>query len=81
MQNKKELAEMQAKISRYNVLHYNEEVSKLAIELLRKFKLSDDLQIPDAIIGAMCIFYDVELFTYNKKDFRFMPGIKLYSEI
>ncbi len=42
------------------------------------FKLSHNLTIPDAIIGAMSIVSDLPLFTYNKKDFKFMPGIELY---
>lgn len=79
MQNKNELAEVQKKISQYNILHFNEEVSKCSIELVHKFKLSHNLQIPDAIIGAMSTIYDIELFTYNKKDFKFIPGIKLYT--
>lgn len=78
MQNKREMAEMQKKLSQYNILHYNEEVSKTAIELINKFKLSHNLQIPDAIIGAMSIVYTIDLFTYNKKDFKFIPGIKLH---
>jgi len=79
MLNKKEMAEMEKKISRYNVLHFNEDVSKLSIELVNKFKLSHNLQIPDAIIGAMSIVYKLDLFTYNKKDFKFIPEIKLYQ--
>lgn len=79
MQHKKEMLEMQKKIIRYNILHYNEDVSKQAIELINKFKLSHNLQIPDAIIGAMSVIYQVQLFTYNTKDFKFIPGIKLYS--
>jgi predicted nucleic acid-binding protein len=78
MQNKKELAEMEKKIKQYNILHFNEEVSRHSIELIKKFKLSHGLQIPDAIIGAMSVVYEVELFTYNKKDFKFIPGIELY---
>ena len=55
MLNKKEMADMQKKLSSYNVLHFNEDVSKQTIELINKFKLSHNLQIPDAIIGAMSI--------------------------
>jgi len=73
------MTDMQKKIRQYNVIHFNEDVSKTAIELVNKFKLSHNLQIPDAIIGAMSIAYDLELFTYNTKDFSFIPGIKLYS--
>jgi predicted nucleic acid-binding protein len=79
MQRKKEMTEMQAKIKQYNILHINEDVSKHAIELVNKFKLSHNLQIPDAIIGAMSVVNDIELFTYNVKDFKFIPGIKLYT--
>jgi predicted nucleic acid-binding protein len=79
MQHKREMAEMQKKISRYNILHFNEDVSKSAIELVNKFKLSHNLQIPDALIGAMSIVYEIPLFTYNRKDFKFIPGIKLYA--
>jgi len=73
------MAEMQKKINSYNILHFNEDVSKNAIDIINKFKLSHNIQIPDAIIAAMSIVYDLELFTYNKKDFKFIPGIKLYT--
>jgi predicted nucleic acid-binding protein len=78
MQNKREMLDMQKKIASYNVLHFNDDVSKTAIDLVNKFKLSHNLQIPDAIIGAMSIVFNIELFTYNKKDFKYLPGIKLY---
>jgi hypothetical protein len=47
--------------------------------LLENFKLSHDLQIPDALIGATAITNDLPLFTYNVKDFSFMPGLTLYQ--
>lgn len=78
MQHKKEMAAMQKKIDRYNVLHFNEDVSKLATDLVNKFKLSHNLQIPDAIIGAMSVVYNIELLTYNTKDFKFIPDIRLH---
>ncbi|MGZ3753801.1 MAG: PIN domain-containing protein [Mucilaginibacter sp.] len=79
MQHKREMTDMQTKIKQYNVLHISEDVSKHAIELVHKFKLSHNLQIPDAIIGAMSVVNNIELFTYNLKDFKFIPGIKLYT--
>lgn len=79
MQHKKEMMDMQKKIKQYNIIHFNEEVSKHAVELINKFKLSHNLQIPDAIIGAMSVTYNLQLFTYNKKDFSFIPGINLYQ--
>lgn len=79
MQNKKEMSELQKKIKNYNILHINHHVSLKATNLMRDFRLSHSLQIPDALIGAMAITYGLELYTYNLKDFRFMPGIKLYA--
>lgn len=68
MGNKYELAEMQKKIRYYDILHLNAAISNVAIDLLLRFKLSHDLQIPDALIGATAITNGLPLFTYNVKD-------------
>jgi predicted nucleic acid-binding protein len=77
MTTKVELLQMKKLLSYYDVLHFNQEVSVKAIDLIEAFKLSHNLQIPDAIIGASAIVYGLQLFTYNLKDFRFMPELKL----
>ena len=69
---------MEKKIKQYNVIHFNDEVSAKAIELIKLYSLSHNLQIPDSIIGAMSVVYRIPLFTYNKKDFKFIPGILLH---
>ena len=79
MRNKRELTQMRKKMNSYNVLHYNEEVSEIAINLILDYKLSQNLQIPDAIIAAMSLVYNIPLFTYNLKDFKFIPEINLYQ--
>jgi hypothetical protein len=79
MGDKTELAQMKKKCRYFDILHINAEVSSLAIEFIANFKLSHGLQIPDAIIGATAIVYNVPLYTYNVKDFKFMPNIKLYA--
>ncbi len=79
MLNRKDMDGMIKKLKVYDVLECNELASAKAVELVRDFKLSHDLKIPDAIIGALAIIYQVPLFTYNRKDFRFMPGIILYE--
>lgn len=60
-------------------MHVDNHISKLAIELIENFKLSHGLQIPDAIIGASAIVYDIPLYTYNIKDFSFMPDINIHT--
>ncbi|RNL50227.1 type II toxin-antitoxin system VapC family toxin [Pedobacter jejuensis] len=78
MGNKIELAQMKKKIKYYDIIHFDINISQKSIELIERFKLSHHLQIPDAIIGATAIVNRIELSTYNKKDFDFMPNIILY---
>jgi predicted nucleic acid-binding protein len=79
MRNKEEMAKMAQKIKTYNILNFNEQVSKKATELIYTFKLSHNLQIPDAIIAALSITYKLPLFTYNIKDFKFVPELELFE--
>ena len=79
MGNKHELAQMKKKIKYYDLIEINSQVSKLATIFIENYKLSHGLQIPDALIGATAVVHRIELFTYNVKDFSFMPDLKLYS--
>jgi predicted nucleic acid-binding protein len=79
MGNKHELAQMKKKIKYYDVIEINSQVSKLATTFIENYKLSHGLQIPDALIGATAVILNIELFTYNVKDFSFMPDLKLYK--
>lgn len=79
MNNKTELNQMRKYLRYYDIFHVTQTVSQKAIELIYNFHLSHNLQIPDSIIGATAIFYNIPLFTYNTKDFNFMPNIVLYE--
>lgn len=79
MDNKQQLNKMRKYLQYYDIVQITEQISEKAIELIYDFHLSHNLQIPDAIIGATAIEYNIPLFTYNLKDFRFMPEIKLYN--
>ena len=81
MGNKTELAQMKKKIKYFDVIQFDDQVSEKSIKLIAQFRLSHDLQIPDAIIGATAIVHQIPLFTYNLKDFRFMPNIILHSPV
>ena len=77
--NKNELLKLKRKIKKYNIIHFNDVTSKLAINLAEKYYLSHGLLIPDAIIAATAITFNFKLFTYNLKDFKFLPEIQLYN--
>ena len=79
MGNKRELEIMKKKIRYYDFIEIDIPVSKLALELVERFNLSHGLKIPDAIIAATAVVHQIELHTYNVKDFRFVPDIKLYE--
>jgi predicted nucleic acid-binding protein len=77
MRNKAELTQAKKKIRYFDVVEINIEISKLATQFIEDFNLSHGLQIPDAIIGATAVILQVPLYTYNIKDFKFLPGIVL----
>lgn len=79
MGNKGELAQMKKKIKFYDVVQMDEAISQKAVEFIETYKLSHGLQIPDAIIGATAVVHQIPLFTYNVKDFDFLPDIILYQ--
>jgi predicted nucleic acid-binding protein len=56
----------------------NNLISNKAVELIEKYSKSHGLEPPDALIGATAIVRNIELFTYNISDFKFIDGLKLY---
>ena len=81
MRNREELGRMIKRIKVFNILHFNEDVSRRSVELVKLFKLSHDIKIPDGIIAALAVEYGLPVFTYNIKDFRFIPGLQLYQPV
>ena len=79
MENKVELSDMLQKISMYHIIEINRNISLLARQFIHKYALSHNLKIPDALIGATAIAYNLPLYTYNIKDFRFLPDITLFQ--
>jgi predicted nucleic acid-binding protein len=61
-----------------DLLHINEEASKLSLKLIETYTLSHGLTLPDALIAAIAISKDTSLFTGNLKHFSFIQGLKVY---
>lgn len=61
-------------------LEYSIECFNLAKILILRYSLSHSLKLPDALIAASCLIYDLPLWTYNIKDFAYIEGIKIYQE-
>ena len=76
--NKHELNEITADLEEITVLFLSSQISEMAVNLVKTYCLSHRLEFADALIAATAIFYNAELFTLNKKDFSYIPNLKLY---
>jgi len=77
--NKRELQEISADLEELPVLHLLPQISEMAVRLVKTYCLSHKLEFADALIAATAIFHNVELFTLNRKDFTYIPNLKLYE--
>jgi predicted nucleic acid-binding protein len=77
--NKKEVNSLVKNLNSFNTFYLTEDISRLAFSLIKDFSRSNFLQIPDALIAATAITFDIRLYTFNKKDFQYIPGINLYN--
>ncbi len=78
-QNKRELRATERFLERFEILKLNEQISNVAVELLREYRLSHGLLIADAIIAATAISFNVPFASKNQKDYRFIESLNLLS--
>ncbi len=55
----------------FKIIDIDQNISKIATNLIYKYSKSHNLNIPDGIIAATAIKYDSLLFTYNLKNFKY----------
>jgi predicted nucleic acid-binding protein len=77
--NRDELKELNKFLERFEIIHLTENISNNAIDLLKAYRLSHGLLIPDALIEATAIYFDMPFLSKNQKDYRFIEGLKLQS--
>ncbi|MBN1221258.1 MAG: type II toxin-antitoxin system VapC family toxin [Anaerolineae bacterium] len=53
--------------------------SAIFLQLMETFSLSHRLSLPDALIAATALRHNLELYTLNKKDFRYIPELSIYQ--
>ena len=64
-------------LGNFEPLPIDESISYCALGLVQQYAKSHTLDIPDSLIAASALINQASLFTYNTKDFRFIPEIKL----
>ncbi len=75
--NKAELRSLDKFLSRFRVVKLNEQTSEIAVDLLRRYRLSHGLLIADALIAATALSQGIPLVTKNERDYRFIVGLRL----
>ena len=75
--DKVELQKLEKILRRFEVITLDEYVSNIAIDNLKKYRLSHDLLIPDALIAAAAIAFQIPLLTKNQRDYRFIKNLNL----
>ena len=75
--NKMELQALEKFLTRYQILKITNEISDLAVDLLKQYFLSHSLLIADGLIAATALVHNEAFITKNQRDFRFIAGLNL----
>lgn len=75
--NKTELRTLERFVRRFQIVMLNEQISGTALDLLRRYRLSHGLLIPDALIAATALSLEMSLVSKNQRDYRFIEQLSL----
>jgi len=76
--DKTEMSKIKGYIFNFPVLHFNDDISQIFLDLMFRYSLNHRPFIGDMIIAATAIYYNIPLLTLNIKDFRFIDELHLY---
>jgi hypothetical protein len=75
--NKRELKKINRILSGIKIVDTDQSIFDLSDMLVEKYALSHGMGIYDSVIAATCLVYDLTLWSYNKKDFKYIDGLEL----
>ncbi|HLV79584.1 MAG TPA: type II toxin-antitoxin system VapC family toxin [Chthonomonadaceae bacterium] len=76
-QNKREFRQVEKFLERFEIVDLDTQASSIAVDLLKRYRLSHGLLIPDALIAATALAQGLPLLTKNQRDYRFINGLIL----
>jgi predicted nucleic acid-binding protein len=79
--NKAELKKIRQHLSLLSPFPLDISISAVFLQLIETYSLSHKLSLPDALIAATALVYNLELYTLNSKDFQFIPNLQLYQPV
>lgn len=79
VRDKAELALLSKRLQVLEVVPITSTISAAALQLMFRYRLSNQLDFADALIAATALELDLPLFTLNRKHFHYLPGLTLYK--
>jgi predicted nucleic acid-binding protein len=64
-------------LTRFEIIALNPQVSDMAVDFLRRYRLSHGLLVADALIAATAAWLHRPLMSKNWRDYRFIEAIEL----
>ena len=77
--SKTELRNTERFLRRFQITPLDDQACHAAVDLLRQYRLSHGLAIPDALIVATALTLGYEFITKNQQDYRFINTLQLLS--
>ena len=78
--SKSELRQIKQHLALLHHVPLDASISTTFLQLLETYSLSHKLSLTDAVIAATALSHDIELYTRNINDFRFISGLKLHCQ-
>ena len=66
-------------IEPFNSVSLSDNICAVTKNLIITYSAIHGLLMGDAFVAATALFLNIQLFTFNKKDFRFITNLKLYE--
>lgn len=77
--NKTEQRKTDRFLQQFLVLKLDERISDVSINLLRQYRLSHGLLMPDGLIAATALTHAIALATKNQRHYRFIAHLQLLA--
>jgi len=77
--NKADMKRISKNLDQWIIALLDIDITLTSFSLIEKYSLSHGLALPDSIIAATALSTNLDLFTYNVKDYKFISGLKLFK--
>lgn len=74
--NKAEQDRLKHSLGNHDIVWPSSETCNKALEIFIQYHLSHDAGLIDVLIGQTAVSLGVPLYTFNKKHYRFIPGLQ-----